>query len=142
MIDQLNTLIKPSLSNEIEAWLAEGNSITYLSISKTQKEDKSFNNRPIKPAQNQKYQRDVKHRATRPEQQAKWSDVLILKNWLEAKVGRMEALGKEVNLNPAYLSQIKNSKRKCSKERMAELLEATKRVELTELVVKYCGEKE
>lgn len=111
MNEQPSMYIKQSLNSEVDKWLAEGNSITYVCPNKNH-QPSGFNNR-IKAAKN-KDKRDVKTRARRPEQQAVWSDIVKLKNWLEAKSGRMKALGEMVGLSPDYLSQIKNSKRKCS----------------------------
>lgn len=132
-----NMYIKPDYSAQVAQWLAEGNQIKSL-YSGASTYNKTFNNKPKKVVSESQGQ--AARRLREKENKTSADDVFALKDWAKARTGRAKELSKLIGHAPAYISQLQNFTRSCSKEKMAEIKEKMKEIERLENVTNRDGE--
>jgi hypothetical protein len=138
LICPLNSFLKKSLNDQVEAWLAQGNEIKKLAHGESG-HDWTFNNQPIS-AQSKLREMMTKsiknHKAKKAEKsgnkQATKADINALIKWLDQNKGRGLALTQELKCSNSFISQIKNFTRPCSAENYKKIKEAMKVVEQDE----------
>lgn len=135
-----NMYIKPDYSAQVEQWLAEGNQIKSLDRG-TSTHNLTFNNKPKKVVSESQCDGQAARKLKEQENRAPVEEVHALKSWVHARKGRAKELSKLMGHANAYISQIQNFTRSCSKEKMAEIKVKMKEIEARENMTKRDGEE-
>jgi len=112
--------VREQLEKDMAEFLAKGGAIQPI-----------FNTGP-KVQTKSKFFDQEKQRARQPEDQASLSDIKKLSDWCKARKGRGKALCEELGLAHAFISQIINQTRPCSKQRYTEIVNAMSVIESKE----------
>lgn len=112
--------LRAELDMEMEKFLANGGVVHSV--------NRAESDLPVKP----KMFSQPKQRARQIEDQASIIDVKKIAEWCKAHKGRGKELCKELKVAHAFISQITNQTRPCSKQRYTEIVSAMAVVEMKE----------
>ncbi|WP_252725772.1 hypothetical protein [Acinetobacter cumulans] len=130
--------LREQLDSDLEAFLKNGGKVEALPRGYSG-EFSQFNGRSVKGAQ--KTMRAVmasavseahKKRARQKEDQAALAEIKALDRWCKERKGRGGDLCRELKVAHAFISQITNQTRPCSKQRYTEIVSAMAVVEMKE----------
>lgn len=138
LICPLNSFLKKSLNDQVEAWLAQGNEIKMLAHGESG-HDWTFNNQPISAQSTlrEMMTKSIKnHKAKKAEKKsskrATKAQINELIRWLGQSTGRGTLLTQKLDCAPSFISHIKNFTRPCSAENYKKIKEAMLEIEQDE----------